>query len=255
MPAKKRNGGATSLSGIGSMSNKKLKRKKPINTDAMVDIKPLTQNQEKFFEAYSKGKNIFAYGAAGTGKTFIALYLALKEVLNEMTPYEKVYVVRSLVSTREIGFLPGDHEDKSSLYQIPYKNMVKYMFEMGDDTEFDMLYGALKGQETIGFWSTSFIRGTTMDNCILIVDEMQNLNFHELDSIITRVGENTKIIFCGDAAQSDLVKTNERNGILDFKKIILSMVDDFETIEFGIDDIVRSGLVRNYLLTKIALGM
>ena len=255
MPAKKRNGGATSLSGIGSMSNKKLKRKKPINTDAMVDIKPLTQNQEKFFEAYSKGKNIFAYGAAGTGKTFIALYLALKEVLNEMTPYEKVYVVRSLVSTREIGFLPGDHEDKSSLYQIPYKNMVKYMFEMGDDTEFDMLYGALKGQETIGFWSTSFIRGTTMDNCILIVDEMQNLNFHELDSIITRVGENTKIIFCGDAAQSDLVKTNERNGILDFKKIILAMVDDFESIEFDIDDIVRSGLVRKYLLTKIALGM
>ena len=255
MPAKKRNGGATSLSGIGSMSNKKLKRKKPINTDSMVDIKPLTQNQEKFFESYDKGKNIFAYGAAGTGKTFIALYLALKEVLNEMTPYEKVYVVRSLVSTREIGFLPGDHEDKSSLYQIPYKNMVKYMFEMSDDTEFDMLYGALKGQETIGFWSTSFIRGTTMDNCILIVDEMQNLNFHELDSIITRVGENTKIIFCGDAAQSDLVKTNERNGILDFKKIILAMVDDFETIEFGIDDIVRSGLVRNYLLTKIALGM
>ena len=255
MPAKKRNGGATSLSGIGSMSNKKLKRKKPINTDSMVDIKPLTKNQEKFFESYDKGKNIFAYGAAGTGKTFIALYLALKEVLNEMTPYEKVYVVRSLVSTREIGFLPGDHEDKSSLYQIPYKNMVKYMFEMSDDTEFDMLYGALKAQETIGFWSTSFIRGTTMDNCILIVDEMQNLNFHELDSIITRVGENTKIIFCGDAAQSDLVKTNERNGILDFKKIILAMVDDFESIEFDIDDIVRSGLVRKYLLTKIALGM
>ena len=254
MPAKKRNGSNNS-SGIGSMSTKQLKRKKPINTDIMVDIKPLTKNQEKFFEAYKKGKNIFSYGAAGTGKTFIALYLALKDVLNQMTPYEKVYIVRSLVSTREIGFLPGDHEDKSFLYQIPYKNMVKYMFEMSDDTEFEMLYSALKGQETIGFWSTSFIRGTTMDNAIILVDEMQNLNFHELDSIITRVGENTKIIFCGDAAQTDLVKTNERNGILDFKKIILSMVDDFESIEFDIDDIVRSGLVRKYLLTKIALGM
>ena len=254
MPAKKRNGSNNS-SGIGSMSTKQLKRKKPINTDIMVDIKPLTKNQEKFFESYKKGKNIFSYGAAGTGKTFIALYLALRDVLNQMTPYEKVYIVRSLVSTREIGFLPGDHEDKSFLYQIPYKNMVKYMFEMSDDTEFEMLYGALKAQETIGFWSTSFIRGTTMDNAIILVDEMQNLNFHELDSIITRVGENTKIIFCGDAAQTDLVKTNERNGILDFKKIILSMVDDFESIEFDIDDIVRSGLVRNYLLTKIALGM
>jgi len=254
MPTKKRKNG-DSHSGIGSMSAKQLKRKKPINTDVMVDIKPLTKNQEKFFDEYKKGRNIFAYGAAGTGKTFVALYLALKEVLDVVTPYEKVYIVRSLVSTREIGFLPGDHEDKSFLYQIPYKNMVKYMFEMTDDTEFEMLYGALKTQETIGFWSTSFIRGTTMDNAIIIVDEMQNLNFHELDSIITRVGENCKIVFCGDASQSDLTKTNERNGILDFSKIIAAMDQDFSTIEFGLDDIVRSGLVRNYLLAKNALNM
>ena len=254
MPTKKRKNG-DSLSGIGSMSAKQLKRKKPINTDVMVDIKPLTKNQEKFFDEYKKGKNLFAYGAAGTGKTFIALYLALKEVLDVVTPYEKVYIVRSLVSTREIGFLPGDHEDKSFLYQIPYKNMVKYMFEMSDDTEFEMLYGALKTQETVGFWSTSFIRGTTMDNAIIIVDEMQNLNFHELDSLITRVGENCKILFCGDASQSDLTKTNERNGILDFSKIIAAMDQDFSTIEFGLDDIVRSGLVRNYLLAKNALNM
>ena len=254
MPAKKRKNG-DSISGIGSMSAKQLKRKKPINTDVMVDIKPLTKNQEKFFAEYKKGKNLFAYGCAGTGKTFIALYLALKEVLDVVTPFEKVYLVRSLVSTREIGFLPGDHEDKSFLYQIPYKNMVKYMFEMADDTEFEMLYGALKTQETIGFWSTSFIRGTTMDNAIIIVDEMQNLNFHELDSIITRVGENSKIIFCGDASQTDLTKTYERNGILDFMKIIAAMEDDFASIEFGLDDIVRSGLVRRYLYTKIALSM
>ena len=253
MPAKKRNGNNNS-SGIGSMSTKKLKRKKPINSEIMVDIKPLTKNQEKFFESYKKGKNIFSYGAAGTGKTFIALYLALKDVLNQMTPYEKVYIVRSLVSTREIGFLPGDHEDKSFLYQIPYKNMVKYMFEMSDDTEFEMLYGALKGQETIGFWSTSFIRGTTMDNAIILVDEMQNLNFHELDSIITRVGENCRIHFCGDAAQTDLIKQNEKNGILDFMKI-LEQMESFSMIEFDVDDIVRSGLCKEYLKTKLALGM
>ena len=254
MPTKKRKNG-DSLSGIGSMSAKQLKRKKPINTDVMVDIKPLTKNQEKFFDEYKKGKNLFAYGAAGTGKTFIALYLALKEVLDVVTPYEKVYIVRSLVSTREIGFLPGDHEDKSFLYQIPYQNMVKYMFEMTDDTEFEMLYGALKTQETVGFWSTSFIRGTTMDNAIIIVDEMQNLNFHELDSIITRVGENCKILFCGDASQTDLTKTYEKNGILDFMKIIRAMDEDFESIEFGLEDIVRSGLVRKYLFAKLSLGM
>ena len=253
MPAKKRNGNGNS-SGIGSMSAKQLKRKNPINTDAMVDIKPLTKNQEKFFEAYDKGKNIFAYGAAGTGKTFVALYLALRDVLNPITPYEKVYVVRSLVSTREIGFLPGDHEDKSFLYQIPYKNMVKYMFQMPTDADFEMLYGNLKAQETIRFWSTSFLRGTTLDNAIVIVDEFQNLNFHELDSIITRVGENSRILFCGDARQSDLTKTNDRNGIVDFLNILRKM-SSFDIIEFGIDDIVRSGLVKEYLTAKIELGM
>ena len=129
------------------------------------------------------------------------------------------------------------------------------MFEMSDDTEFEMLYGALKGQETIGFWSTSFIRGTTMDNAIILVDEMQNLNFHELDSIITRVGENSKIVFCGDASQTDLTKTNERNGILDFMKIIQQLEEQFEMVEFGVDDIVRSGLVRDYLIAKLALGL
>jgi predicted ribonuclease YlaK len=236
------------------MSLKQMKRKKPINADLMTDIDPLTENQKIYFEEYAKGKNMFAYGCAGTGKTFVALYLALKDVLNEHTPYEKVYIVRSLVATREIGFLPGDHEDKSSLYQIPYKNMVKYMFEMPNDDEFDKLYYSLKAQETISFWSTSFIRGTTLDNCIILIDEMQNLNFHELDSIITRVGQDSKIIFSGDIRQSDLIKTHERNGIIDFMRIIETM-DEFSTIEFGIEDIVRSGLVRSYLISKTNLGL
>ena len=237
------------------MTAKQMKRKKPINSDFLLDVKPLTENQEKLFDDYKKGKNIFAYGAAGTGKTFIVLYNALKEVLNERTPYEKIYIVRSLVSTREIGFLPGDHEDKSALYQIPYKNMVKYMFEMPSDADFEMLYGNLKAQATISFWSTSFIRGTTFDNAILIIDECQNLNFHELDSIITRVGENTKIMLCGDASQSDLTKTYERNGILDFIKIIRNMEDEFGITEFGVNDIVRSGLVKKYIATKLALNI
>jgi predicted ribonuclease YlaK len=240
--------------GVG-MTAKQMRRRKPINSDMLVDIEPLTDNQRKLFDDYREGKNIFAYGAAGTGKTFISLYLALKDVLDENTPYDKVYVVRSLVATREIGFLPGDHDDKAALYQIPYKNMVKYMFEMPTDADFDMLYGNLKTQETISFWSTSFIRGTTMDNCIIIVDEMQNLNFHELDSIITRVGDNCKIIFCGDSTQTDLTKSYERNGILDFKRIVELMEEDFGVIEFGLDDIVRSGLVRNYLVTKLALAL
>ena len=240
--------------GVG-MTSKQMKRKRPINADLLNKIEPITDNQEKLFEYYKEGKNIFAYGAAGTGKTFISLYLALKDVLDETTPYKKIYIFRSLVSTREIGFLPGDHEDKSALYQIPYKNMVKYMFEMPTDADFEMLYGNLKAQETISFWSTSFIRGTTFDDAILIIDECQNLNFHELDSIVTRVGDNSKIMFCGDAAQTDLIKTNEKNGILDFMRIMEQMNDQFAMIEFGVDDIVRSGLVRDYIITKLALGL
>jgi predicted ribonuclease YlaK len=236
------------------MSNRQMKRKKPINLDIMRTIEPLTENQEQFFKDYKQDQNIVAYGCAGTGKTFIALYNALKDVLDERSPYDKIYIVRSLVATREIGFLPGDHEDKSSLYQIPYKNMVKYMFEMPDDASFEMLYGNLKTQGTISFWSTSFIRGTTLDNAIIIVDEFQNLNFHELDSIITRVGENSKILFCGDATQSDLVKTNEKNGIIDFMRI-LRIMPSFNVIEFGAEDIVRSGLVKEYILAKLELNI
>jgi phosphate starvation-inducible PhoH-like protein len=238
--------------GIG-MTSKQMKRKKPLNSDRLVDIKPVTENQTKLFDSYNRQKHLFVYGCAGTGKTFCSLYLALKDVLNEITPYDRVVIVRSLVATREIGFLPGDHEDKSSLYQIPYKNMVKYMFEMTSDAEFEMLYGNLKQQESIKFWSTSFIRGTTLDNCIILVDECQNLNFHELDSIITRVGEDSKIIFCGDATQSDLTRNNERSGVIDFMKIIQRM-PEFESVEFDVNDIVRSGLVKSYIVNKLAAG-
>jgi len=239
--------------GVG-LTSKQMKRRKPINSEMLREIEPLTENQQKLFDAYEKNQNIIAYGCAGTGKTFITLYNALCDVLDERTPYEKIYIVRSLVATREIGFLPGDHEDKSSLYQIPYKNMVKYMFQMPTDSDFEMLYGNLKTQDTISFWSTSFIRGTTLDKAIIIVDEFQNLNFHELDSIITRVGEDSKIMFCGDATQSDLIKTNERNGIIDFMQI-LRIMPSMDIIEFGVDDIVRSGLCKEYLLAKMELNL
>ena len=238
--------------GVG-LTTRQMKRKKPLSSEYLVDIEPLTDNQRKLFDSYAVGKHLIAYGCAGTGKTFCLLYNALKEVLYERSPYEKVYIVRSLVPTREIGFLPGSHDDKADIYQIPYKNMVKYMFQMPSDADFEMLYGNLKSQETIKFWSTSFIRGVTLDNCIIIVDEFANLNFHELDSIITRVGENCKIMFSGDATQSDLIKTNERNGIVDFMAVLRKM-PSFDIIEFGVDDIVRSGLVRQYLVAKMEAG-
>ena len=250
--ARRKRGTTDQPIGVG-LTAKQMKRKKPLSSEYLIDIEPLTDNQKRLFDSYAAGKHIVAYGAAGTGKTFITLYNALVDVLDERTPYEKIYLVRSLVATREIGFLPGSHDDKADIYQIPYKNMVKYMFQMPSDADFEMLYGNLKAQETIKFWSTSFLRGTTLDNAIVIVDEFQNLNFHELDSIITRIGENSRIMFCGDASQSDLVKTNERNGIVDFMTVLRKM-PSFDIIEFGIEDIVRSGLVREYLVAKMDSG-
>ena len=251
MPRRKK--GVEQPIGVG-LTTKQMKRKRPLGSEYLVNIEPISENQKRLFNSYKEGKHLVAYGCAGTGKTFITLYNALKDVLDENTPYEKIYIVRSLVATREIGFLPGDYEDKSDIYQVPYKHMVKYMFQMSSDADFEMLYGNLKAQDTIKFWSTSFLRGTTLDNAIVIVDEYQNLNFHELDSIITRIGENSKICFCGDARQTDLVKTNDRNGIVDFMNILRKM-PSFDIIEFGVDDIVRSGLVKEYIIAKMELGM
>ena len=194
------------------------------------------------------------FGAAWTGKTFVSLYLALQDVFDLKKPYDKVVLVRSLIPTREIGFLPGDEEDKAALYQVPYQNMVRFMFEAPNEQSFNSLYDRLKGQGSLFFLSTSFLRGLTFDNSIIIVDECQNLNFHELDTIVTRVGQDSNIVFCGDFDQTDLQRTNEKNGLHDFLRILEEM-DEFNCTEFTLGDIVRSGFVRNYLINKIKLGI
>lgn len=230
------------------------KKNKEINHTNLVTIKSITDNQKVVFDSWKEGKNQFLFGAAGTGKTFISLYLALKDVLDLKKPYNKVVLVRSLIPTREIGFLPGDEEDKAALYQVPYQNMVQFMFEMQNEQQFNNLYDKLKGQGTLYFLSTSFLRGLTFDNSIIIVDECQNLNFHELDTIITRVGQDSRIFFCGDFDQTDLVHQKEKNGIHNFLKILEEM-EEFNCLEFTLGDIVRSGFVRNYLINKIKLGI
>ena len=230
------------------------KKNKEINANSLVAIKHITDNQKVVFDTWKKGKNQFLFGAAGTGKTFVSLYLALKDVLDLKTKFDKVVLVRSLIPTRDIGFLPGDEEDKASLYQVPYMNMVQFMFEMSNEQQFNTLYDRLKGQGTLFFLSTSFLRGLTFDNSIIIVDECQNLNFHELDTIITRVGQDSKIVFCGDFSQTDLVKQNERNGIHDFMNI-LRIMPSVDIIEFGVEDIVRSGLCKEYLLSKLEMNL
>jgi len=230
-------------------------KKQDVKIDDLVTIKPITDNQKVAFEAFKKdNKELFLHGAAGTGKTFISLYLALEKVLDPSTPYDCVYIIRSAVPTREIGFLPGDEEDKTALYQIPYQNMVQFMFEQPSDTAFTMLYDRLKAQGSVMFLTTSYLRGITLDNAIILVDECQNLNFHELDTIMTRVGQDSKIIFSGDFFQSDLVKNSDKDGMPKFMDIIAEM-EEFTSVEFNIGDIVRSGLVRSYLISKTKKGV
>ena len=231
-----------------------MSKKLEITSKHLVNIKPVTDNQKIVFESWKTGQSQFLYGAAGTGKTFVSLYLALQEVLDTTTKWDKVIIVRSLIPTREIGFLPGDENDKSALYQVPYSNMVQFMFEQPNEQAFQMLYDKLVNQGTLYFLSTSFLRGLTFDNAIIIVDECQNLNFHELDTITTRLGQDSKISFCGDFSQSDLLKTHERNGLWDFLRIAEEM-KEFNCTEFTIGDIVRSGFVRNYLIQKTKLGI
>jgi|TARA_Y100000310_G_C20684169_1_gene817924 predicted ribonuclease YlaK len=226
-----------------------------INSNSLIKVEPLTDNQEKLFEAYAEGKNIFASGVAGSGKTFILLYQALKEVFDKSSKYEKVILIRSLLPSRDVGFLPGTLDEKADLYQDPYRVIVRTMFSMPNDAEFTQLYDKLIAQGTIEFTTTSFLRGQTFDRCIILCDEFQNMLFQELDTLITRVGQDSKIMFAGDIAQTDLRKNNgDQAGVEKFKEI-LKTLKEFECIDFDFGDIVRSGLVRSYLIAKTNLEL
>ena len=225
-----------------------------ISHDQLVEMKGVTKNQLEVFKQYAEGKNLFLYGPAGTGKTFVILYNAIKEVLDPKTNYNCIYIVRSLMPTRSIAFMPGDEQDKSSLYQVPYDNMLRLMFKLSSEEQFEMMYEELKKQGNVAFLSTSFLRGITLDNAIVLVDECQNLNFHELDTIMTRVGQESKIMFSGDFDQTDLREDDEKAGLGQFIKIINEM-KEFYSCEFDIGDIVRSGLVRSYIIQKYNTGL
>ena len=221
-----------------------------INSNQLLTINPIGENQQKVFDAWAKEKNVFLTGSAGTGKTFILLHLAFKAVLDKGQPFDKVVLVRSLLPSRDIGFLPGTLEEKSDLYQDPYRILIRYLFEMPSEQGHNVLYSKLMEQGSLEFYSTSFLRGQTFDRSIIIVDEASNMIFQELDTIMTRVGQDSMICFAGDMAQSDLRKHNgDKNGYHNFQ-VILEEMDEFEVVEFGIGDIIRSGLVRSYLIAK-----
>jgi phosphate starvation-inducible protein PhoH len=211
-------------------------------------FEPLTKNQRLSFEAYDAGKNLMLHGIAGTGKSFISMYLALKQVLTENSPFKKVVIVRSVVPTRDMGFLPGNSKEKAKVYEAPYYAICTELFGRGDAYEY------LKSKGIVEFISTSFIRGITLNDTIIIVDEMANMTLHELDSVITRVGKNCRIIFCGDFRQSDFIKKQDKDGLMDFMRIIERM-KSFVFVDFIEQDIVRSSMVKDYIIMKDRLGI
>jgi len=214
-----------------------------LRLEDLSDLEPLTKSQKEVFDAFEKDYSIVMAGSAGTGKTFMALGLALEEVLDKSSGYNKVVIIRSIVPTRDIGFLPGNEDEKKDAYTGPYKSICTELF---NDPE---AWTKLTNNGTIEFMSTSFIRGTTLSDAVVIIDEMQNLNFHELDSVITRIGQNCKFLMCGDYYQSDFDKEKDKNGILQFLEI-LEMLQKFKIVEFNWEDIVRSDFVRDYIMTK-----
>lgn len=216
-----------------------------IRLDHMKTFDPLTENQRIFFDAYKRGDYFIAlHGVAGTGKTFCAMYKALEEVLDKSNPFEKIIVVRSAVQSREIGHLPGDVSEKMEIYQQPYRQICDTLFARKD------AWDRLEEQGHVEFISTSFIRGMSFDDAIIIVDEMQNMNFEEIDTVMTRVGYRSKIIWCGDYRQTDLRKSGDKTGILKFFDIAMHM-NAFTRVEFTAADIVRSSLVRDYIIAKL----
>lgn len=208
-------------------------------------IDPITDNQKVFFDQYSKATSFLLHGAAGTGKTFIAVYKALEEVLEKSNQYEKVIICRSAVPSREIGHLPGDQLEKTEVYMRPYIDMTDELFPEKQNP-----FGRLLQQKNLEWMITSFVRGITLDNAIIIVDECQNMNDMEINSIMTRVGTNSKVIFCGDFRQTDLYKRGDMSGLKKFM-MIADMMPSFRTIEFDTDDIVRSELVKEYIVARM----
>jgi len=227
--------------------NKKAKRKTQ-NGLYLNDIEPMTDTQQRVFDSYLTGKNMMCHGVAGTGKTFISSYLAIRDILEKYDEKETLHIIRSVVPTRDMGFLPGSTKEKSKVYEAPYYAIFNELFSRGD------AYDILKQRGQVQFSTTSFVRGLTFNDSIVIVDECQNMTYHELDSVITRLGDNCRVIFCGDFRQSDFRWEDERQGIMDFMRIIKSM-NSFDFIEFDKDDIVRSELVKEYIISKLNLGI
>lgn len=242
------------MSAIKRLSRKERRLQRQTNTETthniteklnftLKTIDPLTVNQERTYESWDQGQNLLLTGTAGTGKSFLSAYLGMKSILEDKDQ-KKLVIIRSVVPTRDMGFLPGSNKDKSKVYEAPYYSIFSELFLRGDAYEY------LKNKSLVDFMTTSFVRGITITDAVIMVDEIQNMTAEELHSVFTRIGKNCRVIFAGDVKQNDLKnKRNEESGFNDFFKI-LSKMKYFNTVEFTRDDIVRSNLVKQYIIAR-----
>lgn len=228
---------------IGKRMRKSSKKKYVDSVLQLVEVKPLTDNQEKVFEDWDDDCNLVLTGYAGTGKTFLSLYMAFSALEDRRTPYERVVIIRSAVPSRDMGFLPGDEHEKSTVYEDPYETIINKLHGRDD------AYEIFKKKKILDFRTTSYMRGITYQNAIIIIDEIQNMTDSELNTIFTRFGDNTRFMACGDFRQTDLNTKKEKSG---FGVIIniLKRIKNVRMTDFGIDDIVRSGFVRDYIIQR-----
>lgn len=214
------------------------------------DIGPITDNQVQTFRAYDRGDNLFLHGCAGTGKTFISMYLALREIQEKQSRRRKLVIIRTAQSSKDIGFLPGSEKQKLEVYEAAYRAICAELFHRDD------AYDILKQKGIIEFHSTSFLRGTTIDDAIILVDEVQNQRYVELRTVLTRTGDHSRIVLCGDTKQDDLTseRYKEASGLANMMRVFEHM-GCMSTVEFEIDDIVRSGFVRDFIIAENQLGL
>jgi phosphate starvation-inducible protein PhoH len=210
-------------------------------------IQPITDAQSQMFEQYLQGDNVVAYGCPGTGKTLLALYLAMCDILDQRTPYQRLIIVRSAVASRDQGYLKGTLEEKESVFETPYKDIFAFLFGRAST------YEDMKKAGLIEFMSTSYVRGLTWDNCIVVVDEIQNCNWHEINSVVTRVGDDSKMVLAGDIKQTDLLKSNKDVCGMGHLLEVVERMDEMSSVQFTSDDIVRSAFVKAWIIATESL--
>jgi phosphate starvation-inducible PhoH-like protein len=200
-------------------------------------VKGLTEGQQDYLDAINENVVTLCSGLAGTGKTYIAVVRAV-ELLQE-GQYKRIVIARPAVECgKSLGFLPGNEDEKVAPYMRPIKDILHELIDAKQLEEY------IKN-ETIEFCALTYMRGRTLNNCIMILDEAQNATWEELMMFLTRIGKNSKIIISGDETQEDVFHKALAQCLCKFDT--KPYIREIEVIYLDVEDIVRNGLIRKII--------